>query len=216
MVDRLRLRPHNGVLLQRSTGSSMPLSPPAERRHLHTRRIVCEGYLRTDGLWDIEAEITDTKTYPSHTGWRGDLEPGDPIHNMRVRLTLTNRMEIVAAEADTRKSPYKICPDAADNFAVLVGVKIGPGWMRDVKQRYGGAHGCTHILELLGQMATTAYQTIFSWREKVKRDAGASDAEIARRGPAPDSCWAYGSDREVMQDIRAAQAAAAQQADAAD
>lgn len=193
----------------------MPLSPPAERRHLHTRRIVCEGYLRADGLWDIEAELTDTKTYPALTGWRGELEPGEPIHNMRVRLTVNDRLEIVGAEAETRKSPYKVCPEAAENYGVLVGVRIGPGWMKQVKARYGGAHGCTHILELLGQMATTAYQTIFSWKEKVKREAGASVAELARRGPPPDSCWAYAADGEVMRGIRAAQAAEAAEKSAA-
>jgi len=26
----------------------------------------------------------------------------------------------------------------------------------------GGVHGCTHLVELLGPIATTAYQTIFS------------------------------------------------------
>ena len=27
----------------------MPLKPATQRRHLHTRRITCEGYLREDG-----------------------------------------------------------------------------------------------------------------------------------------------------------------------
>ena len=33
----------------------MPLSEPtAPRKHLHTRNGECRGYLRDDGLWEIE------------------------------------------------------------------------------------------------------------------------------------------------------------------
>ena len=41
----------------------MPLPAPQPRTHLHTRSVVYRGYHREDGLWDIEAEMTDTKTY---------------------------------------------------------------------------------------------------------------------------------------------------------
>ena len=41
----------------------MPLSQAAPRQHIHTREIVCRGYLRDDGLWDIEGSICDVKTY---------------------------------------------------------------------------------------------------------------------------------------------------------
>ncbi len=40
-------------------GTTMPLSPPIGRQHLHTRRVVCQGFFRDDGLWDIEGRITD-------------------------------------------------------------------------------------------------------------------------------------------------------------
>lgn len=35
----------------------------APRRLAHTRQIVCSGYVRDDGLYDIEARMTDTKDY---------------------------------------------------------------------------------------------------------------------------------------------------------
>ena len=37
------------------------LPPSVGREHIHTRRVVSQGYLRADGLWDIEAGIEDTK-----------------------------------------------------------------------------------------------------------------------------------------------------------
>ena len=48
------------------------------------------------------------------------------------------------------------------NFSLLKGLTIGPGWRKAVKNKVGGIHGCTHLVELLGPIATTAYQTIFS------------------------------------------------------
>ena len=40
----------------------MPLPNPVPRKLMHTRAIECNGYEREDGLWDIEAHLTDTKT----------------------------------------------------------------------------------------------------------------------------------------------------------
>lgn len=60
----------------------MPLSPPAAREHIHTRRVECQGFRRADGLWDIEGHLTDVKTYSFHNDDRGTMEPGDPIRNV--------------------------------------------------------------------------------------------------------------------------------------
>ncbi len=42
----------------------MPLPvPEVERELTHTRRVRYEGYKRADGLWDIEAHLTDSKNH---------------------------------------------------------------------------------------------------------------------------------------------------------
>ena len=48
--------------------------------------------------------------------------------------------------------------------AQLVGLKIGKGWIKQVHQRIGGINGCSHLVELLRPMATTAIQTILPYR----------------------------------------------------
>jgi len=47
------------------------------------------------------------------------------------------------------------------NFGRLVGIRIGPGYMRQVKKRFSRSQGCTHIMELLYPVGTTAFQTVF-------------------------------------------------------
>lgn len=177
----------------------MSLSPATARQPIHTRRIECSGYLRDDGLWDVDAHIVDTKTYPFENGWRGTVEPGSPVHDMHVRLTLDSRLVIHEAEAVTVDSPYRICPEAAPNLARIKGLRIKPGWFRDVKKVYGGREGCTHILELLRPMATTAFQTIFPYLERLRAEQGTGEETGRAVGPPIDSCYAYAADREVVQ-----------------
>ena len=70
------------------------------RRPVHTRRIVCEGFARDDGLFDIEGTLTDTKPFALALPERR-LEAGQPIHQMRVRLTIDREFVIRNADAQT-------------------------------------------------------------------------------------------------------------------
>ena len=140
----------------------MPLTQPQDRELLHSRDIVLRGYRRADELYDIEAQLTDTKTYGSASHDRGYIQAGEPIHGMWLRLTVDEERRIVACEAASDYTPYTICPAAAPNFARLAGLQIRPGFLREAAKRVGGTIGCTHLRELLQQLATTAYQTIAS------------------------------------------------------
>ena len=185
----------------------MPLSPPVGRQHLHTRRVTCQGFYREDGLWDIEGRITDEKTYEHANEWRGPLKPGDYVHDMSIRLTLDHRFTIVDVEAVTDSSPYSMCGDITPNYRKLIGLRIGPGFTRAVKERLGGVHGCTHLVELLGPVATTAFQTAGSrkaselqnaHRAKIGKPPKERDpSQPPRRPYMLDNCHAWASDSEV-------------------
>ena len=186
----------------------MPLSPPIGRQHLHTRRVTCQGFFREDGLWDIEGRITDEKSYEHANEWRGPIKPGDLVHDMSIRLTLDNKFTIVDVEAVTDKSPYRICGDVAPDFKKLIGLRIGGGFHREVRARLGGVHGCTHIVELLGPVATTAFQTISSGKARELERAHRAKSDPAPREDAPskpgrkpyviDTCHAWAADGPVV------------------
>ncbi len=180
---------------------SSDLPAPAARRPLHTREVRCQGYIRDDGLFDIEGEIIDTKAYPFDNHYRGELQPGDPIHHMRVRITVDEDLRIRAAEAVSLSTPYEVCRLAAPNFERLVGIRIGPGYMRRVKERYGRDQGCTHILELLYPMGTTAFQTVFPYREYQRRQKGMSEGDAMQNGPPLNSCYAFSSHSPVVKHL---------------
>jgi len=138
----------------------MPLPESTPRKKIHRREIICDGYQREDGLWDIDAHIADTKTYAFDNDYRGTIEPGEELHGMWLRLTIDGDMVVQDCIAVTDNSPYKICGNITPVFKKLIGEKIGPGWTRRVKELVGGVSGCTHLADLLGPATTTAIQSM--------------------------------------------------------
>lgn len=170
----------------------MPLSDAAPRRHLHTRAITLKGYQRDDGQFDVEAEITDTKTYDFSTDDRL-VATGTPLHHMRARLTVNPDMVITKAEAVTEAGPFAICGGGAETFTRLEGLTIKAGFLKAANERIGGPIGCTHLRELLQQMATVAFQTTFPVRaERDQRDPAARPRLL-------DTCHAYASDGPLVE-----------------
>jgi len=182
--------------------NTMPLSDPAPRTLLHRRDIQLRGYHRADGLFDIEAHLTDTKDTPFEHDTHGPVPGGTPIHDMWVRLTVGEDMVVREAEAASDHTPYAICPGAAPNFARLAGLKIGPGFSRAVAERVGGTAGCTHLREVLGQVATVVYQTLYPFRAERERAEAAARATTGAAPPQTTpglvgTCIAYAADSPV-------------------
>lgn len=169
----------------------MPLSEPAERELLHLRDIAVRGYRRADGLFDVEAEITDTKSYAFKVGDRGEIRPGEKLHNMVLRLTVDQQLGIVAAEAATEWAPFSICPGGAATFGRLAGLRIAGGFLKEANARLGGVEGCTHIRELLQQMATVAVQTSYALPARQGSSGGVERLV--------NSCHGYAADGPVVQ-----------------
>jgi hypothetical protein len=180
-------------------GPDHPTSLPAAevtREHVHQRQITVNGFVRSDGLYDIEAELTDHKTYSFPSDFRGTVTPDMPVHHMILRITMTDQRVITAAKVITVSGPYAVCPQANDVFDALVGLQIGPGWRKTVQAAIGGKHGCTHISELMGPVATIAYQTLYGQQVRERRETGSfSDAaKQQQRRHLLNSCVGYAED----------------------
>lgn len=173
----------------------MTLPPPAPRRRLHTRSIVCEGFQRDDGLWDIEARMVDTKTYAYDEPIRGHRAVGEPVHDMAVRLTLDDAMVVRRVEVAMPSAPYGACPGAIPAYQSLIGRRVGPGWRAAVREAVGGTRGCTHVRELLLPMASVAFQTMTGFRDDADESASPSGDE---RPYFVDACRAWASDGEMV------------------
>jgi len=146
-----------------------------KRKHLHTRSIQCRGYERDDGLWDIEATLIDNKTYSISNHERGEIQPGNSIHNMTVCLTLDLDMVIRDVHIEMPSTPFSLCRSTSDVMDRLVGLKIEGGWMRKARKLIARTESCTHVMELLGPVSTTAYQTMHWAIEEREREQSSRD-----------------------------------------
>ncbi|MFQ5534484.1 MAG: DUF2889 domain-containing protein [Sphingomonadales bacterium] len=186
----------------------MTLSPPKPREHLHTRRVECEGFAREDGLWDIDGRLTDQKTYGFENRWRGAIEAGTPVHDMRVRLTLDNKFIVQDIEVEMAAAPFQCCASPPADFRKLIGLSVGPGWNRRVAELVGGLQGCTHVTEVLGRMAMAAFQTIPMELYRRAKQAAEGNAEnlramLTKGGRKPyfiDGCHTWRADGETVKE----------------
>jgi hypothetical protein len=160
---------------------------------LHHRKLDLRFFRRRDGLYEVEGHLVDTKTHPFRRLLaEHDDPPGHHLHDITVRLVLDAELQVQAADADMPSTPFKICPGAARALQSLVGLQIGAGWNKRVRELLGGVASCTHIVELLGPIATTALQGIAP-----QRSADAKGGGGYRRFQV-DSCYSFASDREVV------------------
>ena len=122
----------------------MPLPAPQARSHLHTRSVVYRGYHREDGLWDIEAELTDSKTYALNFSERGAMPPGTPIHGMAIRATVDDNLTIREITSSSDHTPFGECQQGTDPMQQMVGVTMGPGWRQAIERALGDCRLSDH------------------------------------------------------------------------
>jgi hypothetical protein len=93
-----------------------------------------------------------------------------------------------------RATPFGVCRGAQNTLTPIIGLTIGAGWNKRVRDRLAGSASCTHLMELLGPMATTAFQGLAPDRiaevEKPENEA--------MRKAKVNSCYAYSDEREVV------------------
>jgi len=153
----------------------MPLSSPVPRALRHTRAIQVEAYARDDGLWDLDARITDIKVRDV-TLASGLRQGGTPLHNLSLRITINRELTIVDAEAASDAVPYPgYCDTNSEAYQQLIGLSLLKGFRLGLKERLSGVLGCTHLTELAQILPTAAIQ------------AYANDVIQTRDGDGPDA-----------------------------
>lgn len=171
-------------------GQAPAAAAPVEREALvHTRSLEIRVFRRSDGLWDVEGRLVDIKPVAYHM-IDSSRAAGEPLHDMVLCLTLDASLTVQEAWAHMHRGAHGICAAIVPDYARLKGLRIGPGWNRKVRERLGGIRGCTHLSEMLAQMATAAMQGM--WKEM--------EAAAGGRSVPINTCHAYASDSPYVQE----------------
>jgi hypothetical protein len=172
----------------------MPLSEPDRRREVHHRVIDMRTFARDDGLFDVEAHLVDRKPFPfRRISVPEPIPAGEPLHDLWVRITVDEGCVVRSVHAASDVTPWPLCREAESTLSVLVGETVARGWSAKVKERLRGAAGCTHLMEMLVTMGTTALQGIRGLRPEQVRSVGSDGVPVKL-----DSCYAYGRQRSVV------------------
>jgi hypothetical protein len=171
---------------------SLPAAAP-QRQLKHRRQIDVQVFARGDGLWEVDATLSDVKTRVAQMA-DGPRPPGTPIHDMLLRLVVNQRLDIVEAGSETRWMPYAgHCDEHGDAYARLVGLNLLDKFRERLRERVGGVLGCTHITEL-AQVLPTAVVQAFAGEVIDTRGT----AEGAAKPFQLDRCHALRSGGEVV------------------
>lgn len=169
----------------------MPLTSPAARERLHLRRVSYEGFRRDDGLFDIEAHLTDHKDRDYMLAM-GARSKDVPVHNMWARVTIDRRFDVIDIEAVTDEMPYPgQCDRIGPDYKKLIGSNLLKGFRKAIAENMGGVKGCTHLSELLGYLPTAAVQTFAGIKNEAEAAAGQKPFQL-------DSCHALATNTETV------------------
>ncbi len=173
----------------------MPLpAPVSPRKPMHNRSIQVHSFEREDGLWDIEAELIDNKSY-SYTKRNGTVQPaGQPFHHMHLRITIDRDFEIKEAIALYDSAPFGVsCTAISEAYQDLVGMNLLKSFRQQIKERFSRTAGCTHMTELATVLPTAAVQSMAGQKR--------AEAESAGRRPFQmGGCYAWRPDGDVTKE----------------
>lgn len=166
------------------------------RTPLHKRSVVVEVFERADGLWDLDAELVDTKSYSFPLSNGGEHPAGQPIHHMLLRITINSDYTIVDAGVQYDAAPYAVCDTIVQSYQKLIGLNLIRGFRHEVRARLAGKHGCTHMTELTNVLPTAAIQGVAARLNRFN-----SGQKQQTRPFHIDGCHALRADGEVVREF---------------
>ena len=172
----------------------MSLPPAAPQRQLkHRRQIDVQVFARGNGLWEVDAHLSDTKTRDLQMA-DGIRPAGTPVHDMLLRLVVNEQFDVLEAGSHTEWMPYPgLCSEHGDAYGQLVGMNLMRGFHKQLREALGGSRACTHITEL-AQVLPTAVMQAFAGLVVDTR----GDSPGASRPFQLDRCHALRSDGEAV------------------
>ncbi|SMG57036.1 DUF2889 domain-containing protein [Paraburkholderia susongensis] len=175
----------------------MSLSPPVSRQLRHRRAIRAEAYERADGLWDVEACLTDEK--PRDVALASGVRPnGQPIHELWLRITIDRKLNVVDAEASSDWVPYPgLCQASNPAYRALIGLNLFHNFRRDAARLLAGTAGCTHLTELCAILPTAAIQAFAG--DVWNTDKGTPGANKDSGDESSDSTGEHSNDKPPFQ-----------------
>lgn len=175
-----------------NSSNSFQKKSAVTRTELHFRNIDIRGFRRNDGLFEVEGQVTDIRPIDVDITFGRKIPAGSPFHNMGIRLVYDIDLLVHDVTTFTDAAPYEVCPLGGEALKAIIGLRMTAGWNKEVRNRIAKSHSCTHLVELLGPMATVAFQSLSG--VKPAQDSLDKNGIPLKIG----SCYAYSVDGDLV------------------
>ena len=171
-----------------------------KNKKIHGRRIEIATYEYEKDAVVVEGRLLDTRF--KHTYYlNGDFRPPGTVHELVIRMKVKGvdlRIEDIDVDMDT--IPHQDCRELTNSLQPILGMKISSGFTGKVKEKVGGAKGCTHLVALLLAMAPAAVQG--AWSAIAQHPIDPSKYSGAALKFLENTCWVWRSEGELMKEYR--------------
>jgi len=173
-----------------------------KKERIHSRTITVNSFEIDDSSLLVEGDLVDERFFPSFYYSRNEfLDPGI-VHDIRVEMKVSlPALEITEARATMRKIPIEECLGVESCAGKIVGLRIKPGFSRDLKDRLGGTAGCLHMTTLIYHMGAAAVQGMWAALSR-KREGGGTRSLDYDPGILKDSCWLWREDGPFYEKVK--------------
>lgn len=171
-------------------------------RKIHGRQIAISTYAYGADAVVVEGRLTDNRHVKTYYFSDGRSRPPGVVHDLVIRMVVKGAgLVIEDIDADMETVPREDCREIADALKKVIGMKIQAGFTEKVKEKVGGAKGCTHLVSLLLTMAPAAVQG--AWSAVARQPVDPAKYSGAALRFLENTCWVWRSDGELMQETKA-------------
>ena len=170
-------------------------------RKIHRRRIAVGTYEYKKDAVVVEGRLTDNRFMKTYFFSIGESRPPGIVHDLVVRMVVRGPklvIEDIDVEMDT--VPRKDCRQIKNALKPVIGMQIRAGFTEKVKEKIGGAKGCTHLTALLLAMAPAAVQG--AWAAVARHPVDPAKYAGVALGFLENTCWVWRADGELMKETR--------------
>lgn len=158
----------------------------SEGKKYHTRTKETSVYEYDEQRFVIEGCLTDRRPHAYHSAAAGKRPPGI-LHEIVVHLLVDKTtLEIEDLHVEMPVVPDKACLEMINSIEPVKGLRIEGGFMSKIKTLAGPGKGCTHLIELLMEMASSSIQGRIAYKQD---QAPIPKTEIITL--MTDTCWTW-------------------------
>lgn len=171
-------------------------------KQIHGRQLTITTYDYGAEAVVVEGRLTDNRHVKTYYFSSGEIRPPGVVHDLIIRMVVKGRELVIdEIDVDMETVPRQDCREVLNALKPVVGMKIQAGFTEKVKEKVGGAKGCTHLVALLLAMAPAAVQG--AWSAVARQPVNPSKYSGAALSFLENTCWVWRSDGELMKETRA-------------